>query len=253
MQRFAGHVVVVTGGARGMGESHARAFVDEGARVVVADTRVLEGRSVADSLGDHALFVELDVTSEESWARAVDAIGAAFGVISVLINNAGIGPSGAASVDDDVARWRQVINVNLIGPFLGVRAVVPSMRERGGGAIVNIGSVNAMMGGLSGTSGYSASKWGLRGLTKVAAIELARDNIRVNTVHPGSVDTPIRSEAHRLPNDSSVNYPIARIGRPEEISRMVLFLASDEASYSTGGDFVCDGGMSAGAMDAYRA
>src|SRR3979490_1986866 len=189
MQRFNNRTVIVTGGARGMGASHARGFVAEGANVVIADVLEQEGRTLADELGDHAIFYRLDVTSDADWAATVAAAEDAFGPVSVLVNNAGIVRFGPIT-ETEPAAWRQLIDINLTGTFLGIRAIVPSMRKAGGGAIVNISSAGAMMA-YPNNAAYVASKWGARGLTKTAALELGRDNIRVNSVHPGPVRTPM--------------------------------------------------------------
>src|SRR5882724_7763183 len=189
MKRFNNRTVIVTGGARGMGASHARGFIAEGANVVIADVLEQEGRKLAGELGDHAIFSRLDVTSDKDWAATVAAAEAAFGPVSVLINNAGI-VSFAAIADTEPALWRRVIDINLTGTYLGIRAVVPSMRRAGGGAIVNISSAGGMMA-YPYTAAYAASEWGVRGLTRTAALELGRDNIRVNSIHPGPIRTPL--------------------------------------------------------------
>ena len=253
MKRFDSRTVIVTGGARGMGASHARGFVAEGANVVIADILEQEGRALADELGDHAIFSRLDVTSDRDWAATVAAAENAFGPVSVLINNAGIVRFGLIT-ETEPAVARLVIEINLIGAFLGIRAVVSSMRKAGGGAIVNISSA-AAMGGTSGVAAYVASKWGLRGLTKTAALELGRDNIRVNSVHPGAIRTPMTAgpavAAYAVaagPDAAAVveslvgDLAVPRVGEPDEITRLVLFVASDEASFSTGSEFIADGG-----------
>ncbi len=220
-----------------MGESHARAFVAEGARVIVADVLESEGKALANALGDRAIFHRLDVTREEDWTAAIEAAEAAFGPVSVLVNNAGVLRGGLIeeSNPDD---WRFVIDVNLTGVYLGMRAVVPSMRRAGGGAIVNISSAGGLFA-QSSASAYIASKWGVRGLTKTAALELGRYKIRVNSVHPGFVRTPM------APTDAkSEHFALPGAVEPEVLSRMVLFVASEEASFSTGSEFVADGGMS---------
>jgi 3alpha(or 20beta)-hydroxysteroid dehydrogenase len=242
MKRFENRTVIVTGAARGMGASHARGFVAEGANVVIADVVEQEGQSLADQLGDRAIFSRLDVTSEADWAATVTAAENAFGPVSVLVNNAGI-VHFAPIADTTPADWSRVIDINLTGTYLGIRALASSMRKAGGGAIVNISS-GAGMSGAFGLGAYVASKWGVRGLTKTAALELARDKIRVNSIHPGATRTTMAAQ----PNVEAVmaasvrGLAIPRIAEPEELTRLVLFVASDEASFSTGSEFIADGG-----------
>jgi len=250
MGRLEGKVALITGGARGQGEAEARLFAAEGARVVVADVLEKECARVAAEIGENARAVCLDTTSEEGWEQAIRATLEAFGQLDVLVNNAGIIRTGLlenTSLDDYMA----VVRVNQVGVFLGMRAVVPAMREAGGGSIVNISST-AGMEGVQGVIGYAASKWAVRGMTKTAALELGRYGIRVNSVHPGGVDTPMISAPEFNAVDKDGSYaaqPIARVGQPQEIARMVLFLASDESSYSTGSEFIADGGRLAGHDD----
>ena len=241
MKRFDNRTVIVSGGARGMGASHARGFVAEGANVVIADILEQEGRTLADELGDQAIFSRLDVTSDRDWAATVAAAENAFGPVSVLVNNAGIVRFGPIA-ETEPAAWRQVIDINLTGTFLGIRAVVPSMRAAGGGAIVNISSAGGMMASPNNAA-YVASKWGARGLTKTAALELGRDNIRVNSIHPGPVRTPMTEPDAEAVAAAVRDLAIPRIAEPEEITRLVLFVASDEASFSTGSEFIADGGL----------
>jgi 3alpha(or 20beta)-hydroxysteroid dehydrogenase len=243
MKRFDNRTVIVTGGARGMGASHARGFVAEGANVVIADVLEQEGRKLADELGDHAIFSRLDVTSDRDWAATVAAAEDAFGPVSVLVNNAGIVRFGPIEQTEPAA-WRQVIDINLTGTYLGIRAIVPSMRKAGSGAIVNISSAGGMMA-YPFTAAYAASKWGVRGLTRTAALELGRDSIRVNSVHPGPIRTPMTAgpEAAAAVAAEASHLAIARVAEPEEVTRLVLFVASDEASFSTGSEFVVDGGV----------
>jgi len=242
MKRFENRTVIVTGAARGMGASHARGFIAEGANVVIADVVEQEGQSLADQLGDGAIFSRLDVTSEADWAATVTAAETAFGPVSVLVNNAGI-VHFAPIADTTPADWSRVIDINLTGTYLGIRALASSMRKAGGGAIVNISS-GAGMSGAFGLGAYVASKWGVRGLTKTAALELARDKIRVNSIHPGATRTTMAAQ----PNVEAVmaasvrGLAIPRIAEPEELTRLVLFVASDEASFSTGSEFIADGG-----------
>jgi 3alpha(or 20beta)-hydroxysteroid dehydrogenase len=242
MQRFHNRTVIVTGGARGMGASFARGFAAEGAKVVIADVLEQEGRRLAAELADHAIFSRLDVTSDRDWAATVAAGEDAFGPVSVLVNNAAIVRFGPITETEPEA-WRQVIDINLTGTYLGIRAIVPSMRKAGGGAIVNI-SAAAGMTAQFGLASYVASKWGLRGLTKTAALELARDKIRVNSIHPGGIRTPMTAgpDAAALAAAAVKDLAIPRIAEPEEITRLVLFVASDEAGFSTGSEFIADGG-----------
>ena len=242
MKRFENRTVIVTGAARGMGASHARGFVAEGANVVIADVVEQEGQSLADQLGDRAIFSRLDVTSEADWAATVTAAETAFGPVSVLVNNAGI-VHFAPIADTTPADWSRVIDINLTGTYLGIRALASSMRKAGGGAIVNISS-GAGMSGAFGLGAYVASKWGVRGLTKTAALELARDKIRVNSIHPGATRTTMAAqpdvEAGRVASVRGLAIP--RIAESEELTRLVLFVASDAASFSTGSEFIADGG-----------
>ena len=242
MKRFENRTVIVTGSARGMGASHARGFIAEGANVVIADVVDQEGRSLVDELGGRAIFSRLDVTSETDWAATVAAAENAFGAVSVLVNNAGI-VHFARIADTEPADWSRVIDINLTGTYLGIRALVSSMRKAGGGAIVNISS-GAGMSGAFGLGAYVASKWGVRGLTKTAALELARDHIRVNSIHPGATRTTMAAQpdVEAVMAASVKNLAIPRIAEPEELTRLVLFVASDEASFSTGSEFIADGG-----------
>ena len=242
MKRFENRTVIVTGGARGMGASHARGFIAEGANVVIADVVDQEGQSLVDELGGRAIFSRLDVTSEADWAATVTAAENAFGPVSVLVNNAGI-VHFARIADTEPADWSRVIDINLTGTYLGIRALASSMRKAGGGAIVNISS-GAGMSGAFGLGAYVASKWGVRGLTKTAALELARDKIRVNSIHPGATRTTMAAQpdVEAVMAASVRGLAIPRIAEPEELTRLVLFVASDEASFSTGSEFIADGG-----------
>lgn len=247
MGRLNDKVALISGGARGQGEAEARRFVAEGARVVLGDVLETECRAVVESLGEAARGLRLDVTQEEDWARAVATAEDAFGRLDVLVNNAGIVRTGFLE-ETSLADYRAVIEVNQVGTFLGMRAVVPAMRESGGGSIINISS-NAGIEGVQGVIGYVASKWAIRGMTKTAALELGRYGIRVNSVHPGGVATPMigADDFDSVDQDAVWSaQPIPRVGQPEEIANLVLFLASDESSYSTGSEFVADGGGLAG-------
>lgn len=249
MGRLDGKVALISGGARGQGAAEARLFAAEGARVVVGDLLEKECAEVAAELGDVARAVALDVTNEESWERAVCETISAFGKLDVLVNNAGIVRTGALE-SMPLEDYMAVVKVNQVGVFLGMRAVVAALRDAGGGSIVNISS-NAGMEGVQGVMGYVASKWAVRGMTKAAALELGQYGIRVNSVHPGGINTPmIMSDDFAAIDQDAVfaAQPIPRVGQPEEIARLVLFLASDESSYSTGSEFVADGGALAGSV-----
>jgi len=248
MNRLDGKVALVTGASRGQGAVEASLFAAEGASVVVADVLDDEGRAVADSIGERAFYVHLDVTSEADWDGAVKEATSRLGRLDVLVNNAGIlrfGPIAATSADDYMA----VVNVNQLGTFLGMRAVFEPMAAAGGGSIVNISSIDGLIG-MAGMVSYVASKFAVRGMTKVAALEFAAAGIRVNSVHPGGVATPMVDEASAgLGFDVGSllgAVPLGRIASSEEIARLVLFLASDDSSYCTGSEFVVDGGWTAG-------
>lgn len=246
--RLDGKVALVTGGARGQGAAVARRFVQEGARVTIADIRDELGKELAAELGEAAIYQRLDVTSEEDWTAAVDATLQTFGRLTVLVNNAGILKFGSI-VDTTLADYEQVIRVNQTGTFLGMRAVIPAMTEAGGGSIINVSSVEGLAGS-SHLTAYAASKFAVRGMTKCAALELGKLNIRVNSVHPGAIDTQMASDAiGGIDIDmSKVGKRVAglrRVGQPEEVADLQVFLASDESSYSTGAEFVVDGGASA--------
>jgi 3alpha(or 20beta)-hydroxysteroid dehydrogenase len=246
MGRLDGKVAIVTGAARGIGAAEATAFVAEGARVFVGDVLDENAAAVAGRLGDAAVAVHLDVTDPESWAAAVATAIDRFGHLDTLVNNAGILRMGLIE-SMDVDDFRAVLDVNLVGTFLGIRAVVPALRAAGGGSIVNTSSTAGFIG-YAGLGAYGASKFGVRGLTKTAAQELGAAGIRVNSIHPGGTETPmVDSDTFRLdPETAFVGQPIARIGQPEEIAALAVFLASDESSYSTGAEFIADGGALSG-------
>jgi 3alpha(or 20beta)-hydroxysteroid dehydrogenase len=239
MGKLDGKVAIITGGARGMGAVHARTLQSEGAVVVITDVLDDEGAAVAKELG--VTYLHHDVTDEKQWADVITKVEELHGPVSILVNNAGV--VGFTPVaDTELGEWNRVLAINLTGPFLGIRSVTPSMRKAGGGVIVNISSTAGMMG-YSNLSAYVSSKWGLRGLTKAAALDLADDNIRVVSVHPGGVRTPMTAGI-----DTPENYkrqPIKRIGEPDEIAKLVLYLVAD-ATYSTGTEFIADGGATVG-------
>jgi 3alpha(or 20beta)-hydroxysteroid dehydrogenase len=255
MGRLDGKVALISGGARGQGEAEARVFAEEGARVVLGDVLDERGAAVAADIGDRARYVRLDVRDEASWAAAVAAAEDRFGPVTVLVNNAGI-LRFSALVDTPVEQFREVIEVNQVGPFLGMKAVVPSMTRAGGGSIVNISSTNGL-GGFPNTVSYTSTKWAVRGMTKTAAMELGPIGIRVNSIHPGGIDTEMvrpggSVEGLPPPDELDARFadlPLRRIGQPIEIAHLALFLASDDSSYSTGSEFVADGGMLAGPLN----
>jgi 3alpha(or 20beta)-hydroxysteroid dehydrogenase len=236
MGRVDGKVALISGGARNIGGASARMLVAEGARVVIGDLLDDEGGALAGELGDAARYVHLDVTSDDDWRSAVDFTVSEFGRLDVLFNNAGIFNGGTLQRYES-EQWQQMLDVNLTGAFLGMRAAADAMIATGGGSIINTSSIE----GLRGTPwahGYVASKWGLRGLTKSVALELAPHGIRVNSLHPGRISTPATDA---MPDDM-IPIPLGRPGRPDEVATFVVFLASDESSFATGSEFVMDGG-----------
>ncbi|WP_431874464.1 glucose 1-dehydrogenase [Amycolatopsis sacchari] len=245
MGRLDGKVALITGAARGQGAAAARRFVAEGARVTIADVLDDEGKALADELG--AAYQHLDVSSEDDWAAAVERTVDEFGSLTVLVNNAGI-LHFSELAKTSLADYERVIRVNQIGAFLGMRSVVEPMSHAEAGSIVNVSSVEGLAG-MPYLVAYTASKFAIRGMTKVAALELGRKGIRVNSVHPGMIDTAMVSEAAGGAeiDTSWVGKKVAlgRVGQPEEIANLVVFLASDESSYSTGAEFVADGGATA--------
>lgn len=241
MGQLEGKRIIITGAAQGMGAVHARLFVEAGARVVLSDLQGEAGQKLASELGKNALFVDQDVTKESDWERVVAAANKQFGGIDGLVNNAAIWWTKPV-IDEDRERFRKMLDVNVIGTWLGMRAVVPAMRQAGGGSIVNLSSI-AGTRGIPEHGAYGASKWAVRGLSKVAASELGQWNIRVNTVHPGAVEgtgmflVP-ESEFETLFQAQ----PLRRPGRRDEISGLVMFLLSDQSSFITGHEHVIDGG-----------
>lgn len=236
MGRVDDKVVLISGGARNIGGASARALVAEGAKVVIADLLDDEGQALASELGENARYIHLDVTSEEQWQAAVAHTVGEFGKLNVLFNNAGIFNGGQLQ-RYKAEHWQQMIDVNLTGAFFGAKASADAIISAGGGSIINTSSIE----GLRGTPwahGYVASKWGLTGLTKSLAMELAPHSIRVNSIHPGRISTPATDQMP--PN--LIPIPLGRPGMPEEVASFVVFLASDEASFATGAEFVVDGG-----------
>ena len=240
MGRLDGKVAIITGASRGQGEAETRLFVREGAQVVLADVLDEQGEALAKELGDDARFVHLDVSDEHAWAGGLAFAVNAFGRVDTLINNAAVHHIVKLE-NETVGGFEKMFRVNLLGTFLGIRTCAPELRKAGRASIVNISSA-AGMTGFFGHGAYGSSKWGVRGLTKVAAIELGPE-IRVNSVHPGPIETDM------LPAGNPERFkrlPLARTGKPEEVAELVLFLASDASSYITGGEFTVDAGLIAG-------
>ncbi|MGM0898317.1 MAG: glucose 1-dehydrogenase [Bacillota bacterium] len=240
MGRLDGKVAIITGGARGMGAAHAKRFLEEGAKLVITDILEQEGEVVAKKLGGHIKFMKHDVTKAAEWERVITETESAFGPVNVLVNNAGI--VLLKSIDTITeAQYRRVIDINQVSVFLGMKYVLPSMRKAGGGSIINISSISGLKGN-EGSVAYSASKFAVRGMTKSAAVELGKEGIRVNSVHPGIIETPMvrKSRVSKMAR----KIPLQRTAQPAEVSDLIVYLASDESSYVTGAEFVIDGGLS---------
>jgi 3alpha(or 20beta)-hydroxysteroid dehydrogenase len=241
-----GKTALVTGAARGQGAAHARLFAARGARVVLTDVLEPEGKATAAEIGDAARFVRHDVTDPDGWEAAVAAAVADFGGLDILVNNAAICEFRTLE-EETLDGFERLVRINLTGTFLGIKAVTPSLRRNGGGVIVNIASTMANVG-TSLYAPYVASKWALRGLTRTAALELGRDGIRVNSIHPGVISTPLINEpiAGQPPIAdfySPEPYAIPRMGNPADITALLLYVTSADASFVTGSEFVADGGL----------
>ena len=240
MARFTDRVYLISGGARGLGEAQARGLVAEGGKVVIGDVLVQDGEKLARELGEACTFQHLDVTSEAQWADAV-AAAEKIGALQGLVNNAGV-YTPVSMLDTDTAQFERHTRVNQLGTFLGMRAVVSAFERAGGGAIVNMSSTVALRSAPNAIA-YTATKWAVRGMTKAAALELAEKNIRVNSVHPGPIDTDMLNVRSREENLRRVQQvPMKRLGTKEEIAGLVLFLLSDESRYMTGSEVAMDGG-----------
>lgn len=243
MGKLDGKIAVITGAASGMGIRHAEKFVEEGAKVVLADIAAEAGQKLADELGVNARFFKLNVASAEGWDEIVKFTEKEFGPINVLVNNAGI---GIFKLMDDltVEDFQKTMDVNTLSIFLSLKAVVPAMKKAGGGSIVNISSVDGLRGAATAMA-YCASKFAVNGITRCAAVELGTSNIRVNTVHPGVIKTPMaeQGEIAEIIAALEQGVPMKRAGTTDEVSNLVIFLASDDSTYCTGAEFVIDGGM----------
>ena len=241
MDRLKDKVAIITGGAAGMGEAHVRLFVEEGAKVVLTDINADQGQALADELGENTLFIQHDVTDEAGWKTVVAEAEKAYGPVNILVNNAGISPVLSvehASLED----YMNVVNINQVSVFLGMKHVAASMKKADHGSIINVSSINGLTGGVIG---YTDTKFAVRGMTKAAARELAQYNIRVNSVHPGVINTPMVQQSAAFEQIQQMVHmiPLKRMSEPNEISQLVLFLASDDSSYSTGSEFIADGGI----------
>ncbi len=248
--RLDNRVALISGGARGMGAAEAKMFAAEGAKVVIGDVLDEDGRqteAAINELGGECLFVHLEVTDEGSWTRAIAETISRFGKLDILVNNAGVGGGGAIVENTTVEAWDRVMDINAKGVFLGTKAAIPEMRRAGGGSIINISSIYGLVGS-GGSSAYHASKGAVRLLTKSTAIQYASEGIRVNSVHPGIIDTPMTEAILADPERNQrwiSGTPLGRRGEPEDVAYGVLFLASDESSFMTGSELVIDGGWTA--------
>lgn len=239
--RMAGRVALVTGGARGMGASTVRRLAAEGAQVVITDVLDAEGEALAAELGENVMYRHLDVTDEAGWAEVAAAAKERFGPVTALVNNAGI-VLQAPTLETTAEDFRKILEVNVTGVFLGTKAIAPQMIEAGGGAVVNISSAAGLIG-MPNLSAYCASKWGVRGMTKAMALDLGHSGIRVNSIHPGAIRTPM---AAGIEDEHMGHQAISRVGEPEEIASAVAFLVSDDAQDITGAELAVDGGMALG-------
>ncbi|MDP9142916.1 MAG: glucose 1-dehydrogenase [Pseudomonadota bacterium] len=247
MNRLNGKVAIITGGARGMGAATVKLFAEHGAKVVIADVLDADGAALASNLGANALFVHHDVTDENSWNALIERAHTAFGGIDVLVNNAGV-LLFKTIAETSRADFERVININLVGCFLGTKLVGAQMTAKGKGSIVNISSADGMKA-ANGLGAYCASKWAVRGFSKVAAMEYGHKGVRVNSVHPGGIDTAMGNPYAEAKADVNKRYtmvPMQRVGDPSEVAYTSLFLASDESSYLCGAEIAVDGGMLTG-------
>lgn len=243
-QKLTGKVAIVTGGARGQGAAEARIMSEAGAAVIIADVLEQEGRALAAELGKggrKAEFIRLDVSQEKAWSDAVAQIKTRFGALHILVNNAGVSLRVPSMIETRLEDWNRLMSINLTGAFLGIRSCAPLIRDSGGGAIVNIGSIAGMTGHFA--AAYSSTKWGIRGLTKAAAMEFAPWKIRCNAVHPGIVLTDMVGESGDFVEAMTWMSPLARPATAEDVAKVVLFLVSEDSGYITGHDVPVDGGF----------
>jgi 3alpha(or 20beta)-hydroxysteroid dehydrogenase len=245
MNRLTNQTALITGGARGIGAAIAKLFLQEGAAVIITDILREEGELTASALGSHCLFVQHDVTLASAWKQVVSFGEAKFGPITILVNNAGVVLNKSLQ-QTTLDEFETILRINTTGPFLGIEALLPSMLRNRKGSIINISSVAGLVG-FSNCIAYVTSKFALRGMTKTAALELANSGIRVNSIHPGVIRTPMvmNDSMADLIDQVTADIPMHRIGEPLEIAQLALFLASDESSYCTGAEFTADGGLTA--------
>ncbi|MGM9968435.1 MAG: glucose 1-dehydrogenase [Rummeliibacillus sp.] len=243
MERLLNKVAIITGAAAGMGATHARKFIEEGAKVVLTDLNEEAGAALAKELGENAIFIKQDVSSESDWQTVVTETENTFGPVNILVNNAGISLNNSIE-DTTLDQYLKIVKINQVSVFLGMKTVVSSMKKTENGSIVNISSMNGL---VAGAIGYTDTKFAVRGMTKAAAIDFSRYGIRVNSVHPGVIETPMvtQGDAVEVIKEFAKHIPLKRVAQPEEVSNLVLFLASEESSYSTGAEFVIDGGLTA--------
>ena len=243
MKRLKDKVVIITGSAQGMGKMHAEKALNEGAKVVITDINKELGLQTSQTLGENAIFIQHDVANEEHWSNVISTVIEKWGRIDVLVNNAGITYSTPLE-ELSLASYMKIVNINQVSVFLGMKTVAETMKSQNAGAIINISSMNGLVGGAIG---YTDTKFAVRGMTKAASRELSPFNIRVNSVHPGVIQTPMleQEDVKEQVEQFKKTIPMRRVAQVEEVSNMVIFLASDEASYSTGAEFVIDGGLTA--------
>lgn len=247
MGRLSGKVAIITGASQGMGTSHAQAFVREGAKVILTDLNDSAGEALAASLGDSALYIHHDVADAAGWRDVVARGEAAFGTVTILVNNAGVLGKIGGTLDFAQGDFEAVCNVNQLGVYLGMQAVIPSMQKAGGGSIVNISSIAGIVAIYGAPNlAYVASKFAVRGMTKQIAVEFGRQNIRCNSIHPGYIKTPMMAAAtDEGGGEATKMIPLGRLAEVEEVSNLAIFLASDESSFITGAEHIIDGGMTA--------
>lgn len=243
MNRLDGKIALITGGARGIGAAHAQLFVQAGAIVVITDVDHAQGQATADKLGPNCQFIAQDVTSQTDWKDVINTTKKQHERIDVLVNNAGIFRV-MGTQDTSLQDWNTMIAINQTGTFLGIQAVLPTMKRQKSGSIINMSSIAGLAGNPNAPA-YAATKWAVRGLSKSVALEVAPFDIRVNSVHPGLIDTRMMNELDQTPQERNARVPLGRQGTVEDVAQVVLFLASDDARYCTGHEYVVDGGMKA--------